>query len=138
MTRFLLDTGMAADDINRRRGVFPRARDVVRLGGRIGICVPVLAELWYGIENSSTRERNAMRLRRVLPELVVWPLTEEAAEVYGRIAADLRGSGRPIGKIDTLIAAIAARASAKRTTVVSGDSDLTTVPGLKVEYWAAP
>ena len=136
MTRFLLDTGMAADYINRRRGVYQRARDAVSQGHRLGIGLPVLAELWYGIENSSTRDRNAERLRRVLPDLVVWPLTEQAAEAYGRIAADLTRRGRPIGKIDMLIAAIAL--SLGNTTVVSGDSDLTAVPGLTVQNWVRP
>ena len=89
MTRFLLDTGMAADYINRRRGVYQRARTAVSHGHRLGIGLPVLAELWYGIEKSSTRDRNAERLRRVLPDLIVWPLTEQATEVYGRIAAEL-------------------------------------------------
>ena len=81
------------------------------------------------------RERNAERLRRVLSELIVWPLTEPAAEEYGRIAAELRRIGRPIGKIDMLIAAIAL--SLGRTTVVSADNDLTAVPGLTVENWSA-
>jgi tRNA(fMet)-specific endonuclease VapC len=99
MTRLLLDTGMAADYINRRSGVYQRARERVARGDRLGIGLPVLAELWYGIENSRTRDRNAERLRRVLPDLVVWPLTEKAAEVYGRIATDLTRRGRPIALI---------------------------------------
>jgi tRNA(fMet)-specific endonuclease VapC len=127
---------MAADYINRRRGVYLRGRDAVAQGHRIGIAVPVLAELWHGIENSSSRDRNAERLRRVLPDLIVWPLTESAAEVYGRIAAELTRTGRPIGKMGMLIAAIALSLGA--TTVVSGDSDLTTVPGLDIENWSVP
>src|SRR5438270_4791480 len=122
MTRFLLDTGSAGDYIHRRRSVYERARRAVADGHRVGIGLPVLAELWYGVENSSTRDRNAERLRRVLPELVIWPLTEQAAEGYGRIAAELRRAGRPIGKIDMLIAAIAL--SLGKTTVVCADSDL--------------
>jgi tRNA(fMet)-specific endonuclease VapC len=135
MTRFLLDTGSAADYIHRRRDVYARARAAVANGDRVGIGLPVVAELWFGVENSSSRDRNAERLRRVLPELIIWPLTEAAAEVYGRIATDLKRSGRPIGKIDMLIAAIAL--SLGNTTVVSGDSDLTAVKGLTVENWAA-
>jgi tRNA(fMet)-specific endonuclease VapC len=130
MTRFLLDTGSAGDYIQRRLAVFQRARTAVADGHRIGIGLPVLAELWYGVENSSTRDRNAERLRRVLPELIIWPLTESGAEEYGRIAAELRRAGRPIGKIDMLIAAIAL--SLGKTTVVSSDSDLTAVSGLTV------
>jgi tRNA(fMet)-specific endonuclease VapC len=135
MTRFLLDTGSAGDYIHRRRGVYERARAAAAAGERVGVGLPVLAELWYGVEYSSSRERNAERLRRVLPELIVWPLTEPAAEAYGRIAAELRRIGRPIGKIDMLIAAIAV--SLGKTTVVSGDNDLTAVPGLTVENWSA-
>jgi tRNA(fMet)-specific endonuclease VapC len=135
MTRFLLDTGSAGDYIHRRRAVYERARAAVASGDRVGIGLPVLAELWYGVENSSSRERNAERLRRVLPELIVWPLTEPAAEEYGRIAAELRRAGRPIGKIDMLIAAIAL--SLGKTSVVSADSDLRAVPGLTVETWSA-
>jgi tRNA(fMet)-specific endonuclease VapC len=134
MTRFLLDTGCAGDYIHRRRQVYERARETVAAGHRIGIGIPVLAELWFGVENSSTRQRNAERLRRVLPELIVWPFTEPAAEEYGRIAAELKRLGRPIGKIDMLIAAIAL--SLGKTTVVSADSDLTAVPGLTVENWS--
>ncbi len=134
MTRFLLDTGSAGDYINRRRDVYARARAAVTRGHRVGIGLPVLAELWYGVENSSTRDRNAERLRRVLPDLIVWPMTENAAEIYGRVAADLRRAGTPIGKIDMLIAAIALGLGS--TTVVSVDRDLTAVPGLTVENWS--
>src|SRR5207253_6566406 len=90
MTRFLLDTGSAGDYIQRRRGVYERARHAISAGDRVGIGLPVLAELWFGVENSNSRDRNAERLRRVLPELVVWPLTEPAAEAYGQIAATLK------------------------------------------------
>jgi tRNA(fMet)-specific endonuclease VapC len=134
MTRSLLDTGTAGDYIHRRRDVYERVREAATGGHRIGIGLPVLAELWYGVENSSTRERNAERLRRVLSDLIIWPLTEPAAEEYGRIAAELKRIGRPIGKIDMLIAAIAL--SLGKTTVVSADNDLTAVPGLSVENWS--
>jgi tRNA(fMet)-specific endonuclease VapC len=134
VTRFLLDTGSAADYIHRRRGVYERAREAIRSGHRIGIGLPVLAELWFGVESSSSRERNAATLRRVLPELIIWPLTGAAAEEYGRVAAQLKRIGRPIGKIDLLIAAIAL--SLGKTSVVTADNDLTVVPGLTVENWS--
>ncbi len=135
MRRFLLDTGIAGDYVARRRGVYERAREAVARGDRLGIGVPVLAELWYGVENSATRDRNAERLRRVLPDLVVWPFTERAAEEFGRLAAELRRAGRMIGRTDIMIAAIAL--SLGNTTVVSADSDLAAVPGLTVENWAS-
>ena len=50
MRRYLLDTGSAADCIFRRRGVHQRVKDARQAGGKIGIGIPVLAELLAGIE----------------------------------------------------------------------------------------
>ncbi|HLW66019.1 MAG TPA: type II toxin-antitoxin system VapC family toxin [Gemmataceae bacterium] len=134
MRRFLLDTGAAGDFINRRRKVYERAKQETIQGNRVGICVPVLAELWYGIEFSATRDVNAARLRRMLPNLTIWHFDISAAEEFGRIAAELRRLGRHIGRIDIQISAIAF--SLGKTTVVSADNDLKAVPGLMVENWA--
>ena len=41
MRRFLMDTGIAQDFINRRHGVLERADEERHRGNRIGICVPV-------------------------------------------------------------------------------------------------
>jgi tRNA(fMet)-specific endonuclease VapC len=135
MRRYLLDTGIASDFIHRRRGVYERARDEVARGNRIGIGVPVLAELAYGIEQSASRDRNMQRLRTALPALKLWPFDEKAAFEYGRIAAELRRLGRPMQVVDMMIAGIAF--SLGNCTVVSADADLMAVPGLTVENWAA-
>jgi tRNA(fMet)-specific endonuclease VapC len=62
MKRFLLDTGMAQDFIYARRGVRERATQVRHRGCRIGICVPVLGELWSGVEGSASRDQNALTM----------------------------------------------------------------------------
>jgi tRNA(fMet)-specific endonuclease VapC len=135
MRRFLLDTGIAGDFIDRRRGVYERARAEVAKGNRIGVGMPVLAELAYGVELSASRERNMRSLRSALPAWKVWPFDVKAAFEYGRIAAELRRLGRPMQQADVMIAAIAL--SLGNCTVVSADSDLAAVPGLAVENWAA-
>jgi tRNA(fMet)-specific endonuclease VapC len=135
MRRYLLDTGIASDFVNRRRGVFERTRDEVGRGNRVGIGMPVLAELAYGIEHSASRDRNMQRLRGALAALKLWPFDEKAAFEYGRIAAELRRLGRPMQVVDMMIAAIAF--SLGNCTVVSADSDLAAVPGLTVENWAS-
>jgi tRNA(fMet)-specific endonuclease VapC len=135
MRRYLLDTGIAGDYINRRNNVFDRAKHEVAQGNRIGICVPVLGELYYGIELSATRERNLQRLGVALATLTVWPFHEAAAAEFGRLAAQLRRMGRPMQQIDIQIAAVAL--SLGNSIVVSADSDLAAVPGLAVENWAS-
>jgi tRNA(fMet)-specific endonuclease VapC len=136
MTRYLLDTNMMQDFIERRRGVDVRVRDALARGAIIGTCMPVLAELFYGVEFSASREINRPRLMRGLDKIRCWPFDRKAAEEYGRIAAELRRIGRPMQQIDIMIAAIAF--SLGNCTVVSADSDLAAVPGLTVENWALP
>jgi len=136
MTRYLLDTGIAGIYVAKRDPVFNRARDEARQGNVIGICVPVLGELYYGIENSASRERSLQALRISLPSLRVWPFANEAAEEFGRIATALRRIGRPMQQIDIQIAAIAMTLG--NCTVVTTDSDLVAVSGLRTENWAKP
>ena len=49
LKRYLLDTGSAADYLNRRGAVFARARQARAQGARLGLGAPVLGELWDGI-----------------------------------------------------------------------------------------
>ena len=102
-------------------------------GNRIGICTPVLGELWAGVEGSISRESNLQRLRRSLSRLVVWPYTNDAAAQFGRVIAELRRMGRPMQQIDIMVATVAF--SLGNCTVVSRD-DLEAVPDLTVENWA--
>jgi tRNA(fMet)-specific endonuclease VapC len=132
--RYLFDTGIAQDFVNDRNGVQERADRERHKGCRIGTCVPVLGELWSGVECSATRDRNAQRLRHGLARLVVWPYTAEAAQEFGRIFVELRRIGRPMQQVDTMIAAIARTMG--DCTVVTTDGDLSAVPGLAVENWA--
>ncbi len=135
MRRYLLDTGIMGDFINHRKGVDARAREARRQGARIGTCDPVVGELYFGVEASATREKNLERLERALSGIVSWPFTRQAAEEYGRLAAELKRAGRTIQQIDIQIAAIALTLG--RCTVVTADSDFAAVPGLPTENWAA-
>lgn len=133
MTRYLFDTGIAADYINRRGSVRIRATEATRAGHRIGICSPVLGELWDGVFSSSTRERNERLLRQHLGHFFIWPFGEDACREYGRLCAELRSRGRMMQQADIQIAAIAL--SLGGCVVVSKDGDLRAVPELTVEDW---
>jgi tRNA(fMet)-specific endonuclease VapC len=135
MSRYPLDTGIAQDFINDKNGVRERVDVSRKKGIRIGICTPVLGEPWSGVEGSVSRDRNLRRLQQGLSRLVVWPYTNDAAEEFGRIFAELRRIGRPMQQIDIMIAAIAF--SLGQCTVVTVDTDLSAVPGLTTENWLA-
>lgn len=133
--RFLLDTGIMGDFINHRRGVDVRVRAERKNGAIIGTCVPVAGELFFGVEAGRSRDINFARLVRALSGITCWPYTADSAKEYGRIAAELKRIGRPMQQIDIMIAAIACELG--NCTVVSSDSDLYAIPGLRVENWIA-
>jgi tRNA(fMet)-specific endonuclease VapC len=131
---YLLDTGIAQDFQDDRRGVRGKAKAVRALGHRVGICVPVLGELWSGVEGSDQRERNLKRLRHALEKFVIWPYSTAAAAEYGRIFTELKHAGRPIQQ-DMQVAAIAR--TLPNCVVVTKDSDFLAISGLTVENWAS-
>jgi tRNA(fMet)-specific endonuclease VapC len=134
VNRYLLDTGIIGDFINHRKGVDIKVREARQRGARIGTCLPVAGELFFGVEASASREKNLERLKRALSGIICWPFDRWAAEEYGRLAAELKRLGRPMQQIDIQIAAIAR--SLGNCTVVSADGDLAAVPNLTVENWA--
>ncbi len=135
MRRYLLDTGIAQDFQEGRSGVRAKANAQRKLGHRIGICVPVLGELWSGVEGSASRDFNEPRLLHGLSQLIVWPYSDEAAREYGRLFAELRRAGRPRQQIDIQIGAIAR--TLPYCVIVSKDSDLLAIPGATIENWAS-
>lgn len=133
MNRYLFDTNTVGLFINRRRGVEVRVRQARAAGAILGTCIPVLGELFFGVENSATRDVNMQRLLRGLSGLRCWPFDRAAAEEYGRIATELMRKGQMMQQIDIQIAAIARTLG--DCTVVTEDSDFTRVSGLAVESW---
>lgn len=132
--RYILDTGPAFDCMFRRRGVYERSREVRSQGAKIGIGMPVLGEIIAGVEGSQSRDATWDVVRRALSLFVLWPFDKKGAYEFGRLFAELRRIGRPMQQIDIQTAAIAFTLG--NCTVVTGDSDLSAVPGLTVENWA--
>ncbi len=133
MRRYLLDTNTAADFVAKRGLIPERVREARLGGGKIGIGIPVLAELYFGFEYSASRALNLRKMGQALPHLRVWPFNVAAAAEFGRLRAELRRRGRPMQIIDVMIGAIALTLGS--CTVVSSDSDMTAIPGLTVENW---
>ena len=134
MTRYLLDTGIASDLINRRGSVPMRVREARLRGDRIGLGTPVLGELLAGMEKSNDPQRHIAALWRSIATLNLWSFDKGAAIEFGRLHAQLRRAGRIMQIPDLQIAAIAAALGS--CVVVSKDSDLRAVAGLKVEDWS--
>ena len=100
------------------------------------ICISsvTLAELEYGICNSSRPDQNRIALMMFLADIDVIPFDAQAAADYGEIRFDLKRKGTPIGANDLLIAAHAR--SLGLTLVTNNSREFDRVDGLKVENWA--
>jgi tRNA(fMet)-specific endonuclease VapC len=75
-------------------------------------------------------------VRRVLTPFELVPFDAEGcAQHYGALRHQLEAAGKPIGSLDTLIAAHAMALGA--TLVTSDASDFARVPGLRWEDWSS-
>ena len=133
MKRNLLDSNAVTAFINRDAAVLARMQEARLRGDVVGTCEPVIAELYFGLEFSASRDVNLVRLERTLVNLRSWPFDRAAARAFAPIAADLKRRGLQIQVVDMMIAAIAMAMG--NTTVVTSDSDLLRIPGLTVENW---
>ena len=132
--RYMLDTNIVAYAKNSRPEV------VYERMSRFDpedLCVSVitLAELEYGVFNSSNPERNQLALTLFLANIEVVPFNDDAAVEYGRIRADLKRKGTPIGANDLMIAAHAK--SLGVTLVTNNTREFERVEGLMLDDWAS-
>ena len=91
-----------------------------------------LAELRFGADR-----RGSKRLHRLINtfslSVTVVPFDAAAAALFGRLCARLESRGKPIGTLDTLIAA---HAMALNVTLVTNNTKhFGRVPGLKTVNW---
>ena len=132
MRRLLLDTNICIAMIrDRNENVINRIRSCRR--GEIGISVVTLAELNFGAEKSARPLQNRLAVAAFCAEVEVHPFDILAAKAYGEIRAALEKVGRPIGSLDTMIAAHGLALGA--TVVTNNQREFARVAGLEVENW---
>ncbi|HLA05370.1 MAG TPA: type II toxin-antitoxin system VapC family toxin [Syntrophales bacterium] len=132
MIRYMLDTNTCIAIIKRRPDTI-QTRLIALAVEEVGISGIVVAELWYGVAFSQKKKQNETALKDFLDYVTVldWPF--EAGEIYGRIRADLKGKGTPIGAMDLLIASHALFLDA--VLVTDNVREFQRVSDLKIENW---
>lgn len=128
---YLLDTNTVSLAL---RGQAPRAVDRLRATDREDVAISVVTalELRFGIaKNPSTRVRAVVE--QFLDTMQVLPVDRAVEKPYGDIRAALEGRGRPIGALDTVIAA---HSLALRAVLVTNNvREFRRVRGLRCEDW---
>ena len=132
--KWLLDTNACIAVIRQRpQPVLRRLRG--KQVGHVGLSSITLAELEFGAAKSQHVAQARAALREFLLPLELAPFDQAAAEAYGTIRVALEKKGRPIGPLDTLIAAHAVALGA--VLVTNNTREFRRVPGLSVEDWSA-
>ena len=132
MIQYMLDTNMIAYAKNRNP---ERALENLQRHDPSEICISAItmAELEFGIFNSSRPERNRIALMMFLSDIIIMPFDADAALAYGDIRHELKVRGELIGANDLLIAAHAR--SLDVILVTHNTREFSRVDGLKLEDW---
>ena len=132
--RYLLDTNACVAYL-RQPGA-PVARKLTMLSPEnVVLCSIVKAELYFGLERSERPADNRVALKAFFAGFASLPFDDQAAEVYGRLRAQLAKRGTPIGPNDLMIAAIALAYGA--TLITHNTREFSRVPNLQLEDWEA-
>ena len=93
-----------------------------------------VGEILYGIYKSGRGDHYREKLERLVwPRVQIVPFDRKAAEVYGRLRAELERVGQSLSDPDLMIAAITL---ARNLTLVTGNvKHFARVEGLRVESW---
>ena len=131
--KYMLDTNIIAYAKNNRpEGVLKRLMS----HSQKDLCISAItmAELEFGVFNSSKPDRNRMALMMFLSGIEVVPFGAEAAREYGDIRHELTVKGQLIGANDLLIAA---HARALGLVLVTNNTrEFERVSNLQIENWA--
>jgi tRNA(fMet)-specific endonuclease VapC len=131
--KFLLDTNICIFVI-KQKPIAVLQRFSQYSSDELGISTITLAELRYGADKSSNPSRNHSALDLFLSPLAIMDFDSECSEYYGKVMAELERCGRPIGPLDTMIAAHALRL---RVPVVTNNTkEFARVSGLVIEDWS--
>ena len=108
----LLDTNVVSETMRPDPSVNVRGWLDAQRSEDLFLCVPVLAELHYGVEGlpmSARRKRLEQAIQHVEEAFAhrILPLDHAGAREYGKIVAQRDRIGRATGTMDGLIAAIA-------------------------------
>lgn len=128
---YLLDTDVCIYWMKGHRGI---EKKILQHGiPEIGITIITACELFYGAYRSERKEQNLEGVKRVLRTLFLLHTSEEAAEIFGRLKASLRGVGRLLDDADLLIASIAL---AHRATLITHNTrHFARIKELAIEDW---
>ena len=135
MTPYLLDTNILSYFLrDSHPGLYARMAEVLDRKQAL-VSAITRAEVRFGQSRMTLEDKRRRRIDLLLEQLPTLPWTQAAADVYGPLKMQLQSVGRPIGEMDTQIAA---HALAEDLILVTHNTrHFERIPGLKLEDWMA-
>ncbi len=122
------DTSFLIDIMRRDPGAIRTYEAYEEQGIALSTTAVTAMELYKGAYVSKDC-RNVERVRTILELFTILPLDDTVYEAFGRIAAGLSLTGKPIGDFDEAIAAIVLCSDGG---IITRDRHFEKIPGLKV------
>ncbi len=136
---YLLDTDtciyLMTDRAPRRRASILEHLDALPADEIVYLSSVTVMELSYGAHKGRWSKANIELLDQFLLDFAIASFDEKAARLGGALRATLEKKGKPIGPLDTLIAAHAL--SLEAALVTNNTREFSRAPSLKVKNWSA-
>lgn len=130
--KYLLDTDTCIYALRQNPSVLRQL--LAQSRNDMALSVITEAELRTGAAKSTSAGRTLRLVENFLRPLSIVEFTSNDAVSYAQVRAKLKRAGRPIGALDTLIAAQAV--ARKLVLVSSNEREFRRVVGLRMENWA--
>ena len=134
MAQYLLDSNHASPLVTLHHPLRQRIFTAHQSGHEIGLCIPVLHEVWFGISSVPRAMQNRVEWQQVRQQLIYYGLDEQDAQDAAELRLSLRRKGWQLATMDALIATVALR---YQLTLLTNDKDFQAVPQLQIENWLA-
>lgn len=129
--RYLLDTNVVSFHIRGSSAALQGRLRRIKAAS-VALSVVTEMEIRFGLARNPGL-RIAPLVEQFLDAMTILPLDSDVARAYARIRSELETEGRPIGPLDTMIAAHAVSVGA--TLVTNDVREFRRVRGLRVADW---
>ena len=133
MIRYLVDTDIASYFLRQNFPALNARMKAAMRQGEVALSAITRAELRYGQSLMEAEDRRQTLIDLFLQEIPTLKWTGAAADHYGRLAGILHKTGKPIGAMDTQIAA---HALAENLILITHNTrHYKRIAGLNIEDW---
>lgn len=125
-----IDTTFIIDLMRGDPGALEKAKELEESSEEIFVPMPVIFELWEGVERSESSLKEEDKVMKVLESFLEISFGKKHAKIAGRKSGELVESGVVLDPIDVMIGGMAI---GEGEALVTGDEDFEKISGTVIE-----